>query len=95
MISMIDYILKMFSLLPEKMQQDIMKGKITLASENLFRVNEENPVKLSDKDRVLVHSSTAQLSFLGKRARPDVHTPVAFYVHKSRYLMRMITRNLN
>ena len=27
MISMIDYILKVFSLLPDKMQQDIRKGK--------------------------------------------------------------------
>ena len=27
---------------------------------------------------MLVHSSTAQLLFLGKRARPDVQTPVAF-----------------
>ena len=77
-ISIIGYILKMFSLLPEKIQQDISKGKTTPASENLFTVNEENPVKLSEKDRVLVHSSTAQLLFLGKRARPDVQTPVAF-----------------
>ena len=77
-ISMIDYILKMFSLLPEKTQQRIMKGKTTPAGENLFTVNENNPVKVSDKNRVLVHSSTAQLLFLGKRARPDVQTPVAF-----------------
>ena len=27
---------------------------------------------------MLVHSSTARLLFLGKRARPDVQTPVAF-----------------
>ena len=31
-ISMIKYILKIFSLLPEKMQQDILKGKTTTAS---------------------------------------------------------------
>ena len=40
------------------MQQDTRKGKTTPASENLFTVNEENPVKLSEKDVVLVHSST-------------------------------------
>ena len=44
----------------------------------MFTVNKENPVKLSDKDRVLVHSSNARFLFLGKRARPDVQTPVAF-----------------
>ena len=75
---MIDYILTMFSLLPEKMQHDIKKGKTTPASENLLKVNEDNPVILSEKDRMLVHSSTAQLLFLRKRARPNVQTPVAF-----------------
>ena len=81
MISMINYILKMFSFLPEKMQQDIMKGKTTPASENLFTANEENPVKLSEKDRVLVHSRTSRLLLLRKRERPDVQTPVAFFMY--------------
>ena len=75
---MIDYILKIFSLLTEKMKQDISKGKKTPTSENLFTVNEEKSVKLIEKDRLLVHSSTEKLLFLGKRARPDMQTPVAF-----------------
>ena len=41
---MIDYILNMFSFLPDKMQQDIMKGKTAPESDNMFTVNEENPV---------------------------------------------------
>ena len=73
---MIEYILIMFSLLPEKMQHNIKKGKITPASENLLKLNKDSPVVLSEKDRVLVHSSTAWLLFLGKRACPDVQTPV-------------------
>ena len=78
MISMIDYILKLFSLLPDRMQQDIMKGKTTPASDNLFTVNEENPVKLSGKYRVLVHNSSAVLLLLGNQARTDVQIPIAF-----------------
>ena len=68
----------MFKLLPEKMQRDIKKVKITPAGDNLFTVNEEDPVLLNEKDRVLVHSSTARLLFLGKRARPDIQTVIAF-----------------
>ena len=78
MISMIDYILKLFSLLPDRTQQDIMKGKTTPASDNLFTVNEENPVKLSGKYRVLVHNSSAVLLLLGNQARTDVQIPIAF-----------------
>ena len=78
MISMIEYILRIFELLPEKMQRDIKKGKITPAGDNLFTVNEEDPVLLEEKDRTLVHSSTARLLFLGKRARPDIQIVIAF-----------------
>ena len=52
MISMIEYILRMFELLSEKMQRDIKKDKTTPASNNLFTVNEEDPVLLNEKDRV-------------------------------------------
>ena len=79
MLSMIDYIKQMFELLPEKMQKDVKKGKTSPASDNLFMVNKENPVLLDKKDRVLVHSSsTVGLLFLGKRARPDIQTVIAF-----------------
>ena len=78
MILMIEYILRMFELLPEKMQRDIKKGKTTPAGDNLFTVNEENPVSLNKKDRVLVHSTTVRLLFLGKRSRPDIQTVIAF-----------------
>ena len=56
MISMIEYILWMFELLPEKIQRDIKKGKTTPAGDNLFTVNEEDPVLLNEKDRVLVRA---------------------------------------
>ena len=75
---MIDYIKLMFKLLPEKMQKDIKKGKTTPASDNLFTVKKENPALLDEKVRVLVHSSTARLLFLGKRARLDIQTVIAF-----------------
>ena len=78
MISMIEYIIRMFELLPEKMQRDIKKGKTNQATDNLFTVNEENPELLDEKDCVLVHSSTARLLFLEKRARPDIQTVIAF-----------------
>lgn len=66
-------------LLPEKMQKGVKKGKVSPAVDNLFTVNEEDPVVLSEKDRVLlVHSVRARLLFLGKRARPDIQTPIAF-----------------
>ena len=48
MISMINYIIRMFKLLPEKMQKDIKKGKTTPASDNLFTVNEKNSELLDE-----------------------------------------------
>ena len=45
-------------------------------------MNEENAALLNEKDRVLVHSSTARLLFLGKRARLDIQTVIAFLCTK-------------
>ena len=50
MISMIEYIIRMFKLLPEKMQMGIKKGKTTPATDNLFTMNKENLELLDEKD---------------------------------------------
>ena len=42
----------MFELLPEKMQQDIKKGKATPVMDYLFTVNKEDPELLDEKDQV-------------------------------------------
>lgn len=68
------------------MQHDMKKEKTILASENLFKVNKDSPILLSEKDRVLVHSSRTRLLFLKKRARPDVQTPVTFLCTKVKML---------
>ena len=38
----------------------------------------KNPELLDEKNCVLVHSTTVRLLFLGKRARPDIQTVIAF-----------------
>jgi hypothetical protein len=72
-IRMEDYVEEMLQDLPE----DMAGSATTPAAEHLFQVNEDAEA-LSSKDSDLFHSVTAKLLFLGKRARPDVQTPVAF-----------------
>jgi hypothetical protein len=49
----------------------------TPAANHLFAIN--NKPKLLDEDTSdMLHHHTAKLLFLAKRARPDVHTTVAF-----------------
>jgi len=49
----------------------------TPAANHLFQVNED-AVKLGQGDADLFHRLTAQLLYLGKRARPDLQTAVSF-----------------
>ena len=55
-----------------------MEGRAaTPAAEHQFKVNDQ-ATKLGEEDSDFLHSTTAKLLFLCKRARPDIQTPVAF-----------------
>jgi uncharacterized protein YeaC (DUF1315 family) len=71
--TMLDYIDNMLNELP-----DDMSGTVnTPAANHLFEVNPQG-VKL-DKDKAeFFHTQVAKLLYLCKRARPDIHTAVAF-----------------
>jgi hypothetical protein len=74
MITMIDFIEKMLEEIPEDMNGD----KPSPAREHLFKGNDEDPTKLEEKQRMIVHRNTAKLLFLSQRARPDVQTATSF-----------------
>ena len=71
---MIDFLDKMF----EKILDDKNGEKKSPAQEHLFKVNEEDAIKLEETKRVIVHRNTAKLLFLSQRARPDVQTATLF-----------------
>jgi hypothetical protein len=70
MITMIDFIEKMLEEIPEDMKGE----KQSPAQDHLFKVNEEDGIKLEEKIRAIVHRYTSKLLFLSQRARPDVQT---------------------
>jgi hypothetical protein len=74
MITMIDFIEKMLNDLPEDMKGE----KQSPARDHLFKVNDDDPVKLEESNRMIVHRNTAKLLFLSQRARPDVQTATSF-----------------
>ena len=74
MITMIDFIEKMLEEIPEDMNGE----KKSPAQPHLFKVNEEDGIKLEEPKRVIVHRNTAKLLFLSQRARPDVQTATSF-----------------
>jgi hypothetical protein len=74
MITMIDFIEKML----EEIPNDMGGNKTTPAQDHLFKVNEEDPEKLDEQKRMIVHRHTAKLLFLSQRARPDVQTATSF-----------------
>jgi hypothetical protein len=74
MITMIDFIEKMLEEVPE----DMNGNKQTPSQEHLFKVNDEDPEKLDESNRMIVHRHTAKLLFLSQRARPDVQTATSF-----------------
>jgi hypothetical protein len=74
MITMIDFIEKML----EEVLNDMNGEKHSPAQDHLFKVNEEDDMKLETVKRALVHRNTAKLLFLSQRARPDVQTATSF-----------------
>jgi hypothetical protein len=72
-ILMKDYIREAIELFPE----DCTGTVATPAANHLFKVNPTG-TKLSEPRRELLHSITAKLLFVSKRARPDSQVPIAF-----------------
>ncbi len=72
-ITMYDYIERMLDELPAEMDGIAA----TPAAQHLFDVN-PNSTKLGQENSDLFHATVAKLLFLCKRARPDIHTVVAF-----------------
>jgi hypothetical protein len=62
----------------EEIPEDMRGEKQSPAQDHLFKVNEEDGVKLEEKNRAIVHCNTAKLLFLSQRARPDVQTATSF-----------------
>jgi hypothetical protein len=72
--SMGDYVENIIAETPE----DLLQGSsATPAASHLFQVN-PSCTKLDSERTVLFHHLTARLLYLCKRARPDIHTAVAF-----------------
>ena len=67
-ILMKDYILEALEMFPE----DCTGKAVTPARNHLFKVD-PTMTKLSEERRALLHSITAKLLFVSKRARPDSH----------------------
>ena len=61
----------------EMFGEDVSTPAVTPAKCHLFDVAED-PVFLPEKKRVVFHSVTAKLLFVGKRGRPDIQTTVSF-----------------
>ena len=75
-IAMRDYVKGMLDSFPIKFK----KGEIgtTPAGEDLFGKKSSNDKKLEKGKAEAIYTTTAQGLFLTKRARPDIHTGVAF-----------------
>jgi hypothetical protein len=72
-ILMRDYILEAIEMFPE----DCTGTAATPARNHLFWVNPTG-TRLSEERRALLHSITAKLLFVSKRARPDAQVPISF-----------------
>jgi hypothetical protein len=72
-ILMKDYILEALEMFPE----DCTGKAVTPARNHLFKVD-PTMTKLSEERRALLHSITAKLLFVSKRARPDSQVPISF-----------------
>ena len=75
-IDMRDYVKGMLDAFPIKFK----KGETvaTPAGEDLFGQKSSNDKKLKKDKTEAFHTTTAQVLFLTKRARPDIHTGIAF-----------------
>lgn len=72
-VSMIGYIEQAINEFPEKYNEKVK----TPAGPHLFEVN-ENEDRLDDEKEGIFHRIVAMLLFFSKRARPDIHVPIAF-----------------
>ena len=72
-IDMIDYITDVLRDAP----QDMDGTAITLATNNLFQINETSPSLNPDNDEIFHHFIT-KLLFLCKRDRPDIQTAITY-----------------
>ena len=72
-ILMSEYLQEAFELFPE----DISRVVNSPAADHLFNID-PNCEKLTEDRRKLLHSITAKLLYVGKRARPDILVPISF-----------------
>ena len=73
-VTMIDYIKMVLADLPDE-----FRGKATTpAADHLFKVNDDDAVKLSEEKAKMFHRIVMQLQYLSQRARPDLRTAVSF-----------------
>eukprot|EP00980_Cylindrotheca_fusiformis_P003695 scaffold819_cov157-Cylindrotheca_fusiformis.AAC.2 len=72
-ILMMDYIREAIKAFPE----DCSRRAVTPATNSLFKINPD-ATKLPEEKRELLHSLTAKLLFVSKRARPDIQVPISF-----------------
>jgi hypothetical protein len=72
-ITMIDYLKECIADFPEDCSAHVRNPAAT----HLFDVDVASP-KISEEKRKLLHSTTAKLLFVAKRARPDIQVPISF-----------------
>ena len=61
----------------DNIQEDIKGESATTTAHHLFEIAED-ATKLSQADADLFHHFLAQLLYISKRARPDIHKAVSF-----------------
>ena len=61
----------------DEFPKEMMKSIKTPAGNHLFKVDDAYK-KLYDRDKIIFHRLVANLLFLSKRARPDIHPKIAF-----------------
>ena len=79
-VHMYQYIDEVLSTVPNRYKEGV--GSATPAPSNLYEVRKEDSPDtelLPTKEREEYHTTTAQLLYLSKRARPDLQTSIAFH----------------
>ena len=74
-VSMVKYLRNIIEGFPK-----VIKGRAaTPASDQLFQVQDKEDAKLLEEEQAIAfHHTTAQLLFMARRARRDIHTEVSF-----------------
>ncbi len=72
-ILMKDYIVEALEMFPED-----CTGHVTTPAANLLFTVDPSATRLSEEKRTLLHSITAKLLFISKRARPNSQVPISF-----------------